>query len=447
MNNNISALLQLEHNCRNCENYMELKYTIVNETRNLLDYEQAIFLAPNYSGKLKVEAISDISAIDFTSPFVQCIESISNKIYKSNNKSTHILNNEKEIEKYQRTQLKELSYENILWLRLEIKKEDITSEYFLVLLKKEQWIKKEEEMANHLCSSFAYFLYATRKGTFKSNIKKSSFGSLLIKLSLLCLIPIMFIPVKLTVLAPLEVIAKEPFIVTSPLEGVVSEIKVKSNEYVKKDTLIVKLNDTDYLNKYLIAQKTLNVAKAQLHTSQQASFYDVKQKNQLEELKAQVQLKQSELEFTKEQLDKTLIYSKKDGIAIIHNPNEWKGKPVVTGERIFQIANKQNIELKIMLPVSDAIFLEDNAKIKAFLDNNPLDTWDGKITHISYKPQLTPENILAYKITAQFDKLQKDGYIPTIGLRGTAKIYSHEVSLFFYIFKKPITSLRQLVGW
>ncbi|MGB5792072.1 efflux RND transporter periplasmic adaptor subunit [Poseidonibacter sp.] len=445
--NNISALLQLEHNCRNCENYMELKYTIVNETRNLLDYEQAIFLAPNYSGKLKVEAISDISAIDFTSPFVQCIESISNKIYKSNNKSTHILNNKEEIETYQSRQLKELSYENVLWLRLEIKKEDITSEYFLVLLKKEQWTKKEEEIGTHLSSSFAYFLYATRKGAFKSNLKKSSFGSFLIKLSLLCLIPIMFIPIKLTVLAPLEVIAKDPFIVTSALEGVVSEIKVKSNEYVKKDTLIVKLNDTDYLNKYLIAQKTLNVAKAQLHTSQQASFYDVKQKNQLEELKAQVQLKQSELDFTKEQLDKTLIYSKKDGIVIIHNPNEWKGKPVVTGERIFQIANKQNIELKIMLPVSDAIFLEDNAKIKAFLDNNPLDTWDGKITHISYKPELTPENILAYKITAQFDHLQKDAYIPTIGLRGTAKIYSHEVSLFFYIFRKPITSLRQLVGW
>ncbi len=444
---NVSTLLQLEHNCRNCDSYTELKYLIVNETKKIVSYEQAVFLAPNLSDTLKVESISNIHAIDSNSPFVQTIESVSNRINNSENNLLHIIDVEEEIKTYERDELKEFSPENILWVPLKITRDDIELEYFLILFKKQKWTKKEQDIISHISSSYAYFLYATRKCSLKTKLKEIKFSNKYIKYSFLIVFFAMFIPVKLTVLAPLEVVAKDPFIVTSSLEGTIDEIKVKANEYIKKDTLIVKLNDIDYSNKYLIAKKTLNVAKAQLHTAEQASFYDVKQKNQIDKLKAQVELKESELNFTKEQLDKTLIYAKKDGVAIIHNPNDWKGKPVVTGERIFLIANKNNVELKIMLPVSDAIFLENNAKIKVFLDNDPLDTWDGNLTHISYKPELTPQNILAYKISADFNDLNTNEYIPTIGLRGTVKIYSKEVSLFFYLFKKPITSLRQWVGW
>ncbi|MDD2888488.1 MAG: hypothetical protein PHY66_11870 [Aliarcobacter sp.] len=39
METNISKLLQLEHNCRNCESLKELYYQVVNETRSLDNYE------------------------------------------------------------------------------------------------------------------------------------------------------------------------------------------------------------------------------------------------------------------------------------------------------------------------------------------------------------------------------------------------------------------------
>lgn len=149
----------------------------------------------------------------------------------------------------------------------------------------------------------------------------------------------------------------------------------------------------------------------------------------------------------KDQLDKTKIYSKEDGIAIINNPNDWKGRPVTTGERIFLIANPNSIELKIMLPASDAIFLEENAIVKAFFDNDPINSWSAKVKYVSYKPELTEQNILSYRITAEFEDIKENGYIPSIGLRGTAKIYSKKVTLFFYLFRKPITSVRQWIGW
>ena len=101
----------------------------------------------------------------------------------------------------------------------------------------------------------------------------------------------------------------------------------------------------------------------------------------------------------------------------------------------------------IIIFAADAIFLKEKADVKLFLDNRVFESWSAKISNISYKPEITPEQTVAYKITAEFNDLKENRDLPKIGLRGTAKIYSEEVTLFFYLFRKPITSLRQLLAW
>ena len=302
-------------------------------------------------------------------------------------------------------------------------------------------------MLKHLSSSYGHFLYAMRTCGLTHTLKNLTFKNKYFKISIIILIALMFLPVRLSVLAPLEVDAKNPYVVTSALNAVIEEVKVFPNDKIQKDQLIVKFDDVDFTNNYNVAKRTLDVANAELFSTKQSSFYDPKQKSQISQLENQVKLKEAELNYAQDQLDKTKIYAKEDGIAIINNPNDWKGKPVSTGERIFLIANPENIELKIMLSVSDAIFLEENAIVKAFFDNDPTNSWSAKIKYISYKPELTEQNILSYKITANFDDIKENGYIPSIGLRGTAKIYSQKVTLFFYLFRKPITAVRQWIGW
>jgi len=166
----------------------------------------------------------------------------------------------------------------------------------------------------------------------------------------------------------------------------------------------------------------------------------------LSELENQVQLKIAEAEFAKSELEKTKIYAQQSGIAIVHNPKELEGKPVEIGEKILFIANPDNVEIKIMVPVDDAIFLESNTPVKVFLDNEPLKSWEGTVTQISYKPELTIQNILSYKIVGELN-FDDDEDKPKIGVRGTAKLYSQNVTLFFYLFRKPITTLREWIGW
>jgi hypothetical protein len=55
---------------------------------------------------------------------------------------------------------------------------------------------------------------------------------------------------------------------------------------------------------------------------------------------------------------------------------------------------------------------------------------------------LSPEEILSYKLGASFEGKKP----PRIGLRGTAKVYGSRVFLFYYVLRKPITFVRQLIG-
>lgn len=445
---NISKLLQLEHNCRNCESIKELYYQIVNETRNLVNYSQGVLLSIDFSGKYKVVGISDIPVVDSTSPYVQWIENI---IIDLNNneksKDIFVVDTKTDLKQIDFNSMHEFSPSNILFIPLKSIKENREINYILLLFKEEKWLEKDILILKHLSSSLAYFLFAMRSTGISQILKKISLKNKYLKISIFLLIILMFLPVKLSVLAPLEVEAKNPYVVTSPLNAVIEEVKVFPNDKIEKEQLLVKFDDVDFNNNYLVAKRTLDVANAQLHTVKQSSFFDATQKSQISQLESQVKLKEAELNFAQEQLGKTKIYAKEDGIAIINNPNDWKGKPVTTGERVFLIAKPQSIELKIMLPVSEAIFLEENALVKAFFDNDPTNSWSGKVKYISYKPELTEQNVLSYKITADFDDIKENGYIPSIGLRGTAKIYSKKVTLFFYLFRKPITAVRQWIGW
>ena len=157
---------------------------------------------------------------------------------------------------------------------------------------------------------------------------------------------------------------------------------------------------------------------------------------------AQVDLKKAEVDSTGEKLKNTKLYAGQKGIAIVDQKTNWQGKPVSVGEKIMTIANPNLIEFLVWLPVKDSLIIKENTDVKVFLDINPIKPLKGKLLRASYEPSLSPEEVLSYKIGVSYE-----GKVPPrIGLRGTAKIYGSRVTLFYYLFRKPITFVRQLIG-
>jgi multidrug resistance efflux pump len=442
---NFSSILQLENDCRDSENSTQLNFTIVNNTSTVVQYEKAILLSQKKKNKYKIQTVSNISQIDKKSQYSQLIESITNHIQKNQNpQSLFLINPQDDLSKEQYQEIQDYEISNIAYIPIKRVKYNNKVDSVLLLFRKENFSDDEKLILEHLSNTFSYFILSEKnleKNAFISFLKSLGYAKYLIIL----IIALMFIPVKMNVLAPLTIKPKNEYIVTAPINGIIKDIYISPNQFVNINEKLLQFDTTDSKNKYFIAQKSLELSKTTLHAVKQDSFYNKDSKNRIIQLQAEVKLKESQATFEKSILEKSTIYAKKSGEIIIDNPLQLIGKNISVGQKLFSIANSENIEIEIMLPVSDAIFIKQGYEAKIFLDNNPIKSYNATIENISYKPQVDESNTLAYKITASFDNTLDE--IPNIGLKGTAKIYSQEVTLFFYLFRKPITKTRQIIGW
>lgn len=109
----------------------------------------------------------------------------------------------------------------------------------------------------------------------------------------------------------------------------------------------------------------------------------------------------------------------------------------------MSIADPTKVEVTVMVPVKDAIVLEPGNELRLFLDTNPLQSLPGTVQYVVYEPTLSGE-WPAYKVRAT---LNPGVAAPRIGLRGTARIYGEDTTLFYYLLRRPITAARQWMGW
>lgn len=255
----------------------------------------------------------------------------------------------------------------------------------------------------------------------------------------------MFIPVRLSVLAPAEIIPRTPSLVTSPMAGAVKEVLVDPGDYVNKGQLVATLDKTEFNGLYNVAVRELDKAKTELRTVIQAGYVDRKRKSDIAELESQVALKEVERDYAYKRLQQTDLRAQQDGVVILNDPDQWQGRPVVVGERILSIANPEQIQLEVWLPVKDAISLEKGGEVELYLDIDPLNPMLFKVAYASFSAQLTPDQTVSYRVVAEPAHQKIDP--PRIGLRGSAKLYGQQVSLAYYLLRRPITFIRQMLGW
>jgi hypothetical protein len=142
-------------------------------------------------------------------------------------------------------------------------------------------------------------------------------------------------------------------------------------------------------------------------------------------------------------LAKVEVKADEAGLVLYTDKSDWIGKPVVVGQRIMELANPQRLEVRIDLPVEDAIVLKEDAPLSLFLNANPYGSVPATVSHASYHAEVLPNNMLAYRVTAQ---LEQGASELRIGWQGTAKIYGERVALFTYLFRRPISTIRPWIG-
>ena len=260
------------------------------------------------------------------------------------------------------------------------------------------------------------------------------------------LVLLLCMPVRQSALAPSEIIALDATTIASPLDGVVKAFYVRPNQSVKAGDLLLTLDDTTLRNRLEISTQSVAVANAEWMSASQKAFDNFQSKSDLTQLQGRAQEKRAELAAVQSQLARIEVRAPHDGIAVYGSEDDWLGRPVATGERILQIANPQSAGVLIHMPVSDALVLQEQAKVKVFLTVKPLFPLDASVVETSYQAMLSPEGVASYRLRAKLNDAQ-DHESARIGLHGTAKISGAWVPFIYYLLRRPLAVAREWSGW
>nr|WP_281501223.1 HlyD family efflux transporter periplasmic adaptor subunit [Erythrobacter sp. F6033] len=252
---------------------------------------------------------------------------------------------------------------------------------------------------------------------------------------------ILLFPVRLTALAPAEIVAERPYIVAAPFSGRIASIEVTPNAPVKAGQVLLKFDDVRLENELELAEEKLAVARSRLERSTSSAFGAQDETSDIAIMQAEVEVAQAEYDYAKELAGQSAITAQRDGMALFSDRRDWEGRAVNVGDPIMQIVNPDEIMMRIDLPAAEQMSLEQGAKIKMWLDSQPLWAIDARLDTASYQARQTPDGTLAFALTAKLD-----GDNPRIGSRGTAQVYGRWVPLIYSLLRRPISALRQFIG-
>ncbi|MBF0622085.1 MAG: HlyD family efflux transporter periplasmic adaptor subunit [Magnetococcales bacterium] len=441
----LMTLLQLEQEAREADGTAAFRYMSVNRTRLLRPYSQALFLEGPDWAHVKITAASDIPVPDSTAPMTQWVHGLVRRGFDEEKLNSLHTVCAADLDAPWSKEWAEWLPEQGLWMPLSLT-DRAGPVAALFCLRREPFIDAEMALMERIMAAYGHAWRAlgpVAGGRFSLSIVRNSW---LRWTFLIIALLAMVVPVPQSVLAPAEVVAREPQVVAAPMDGVIDRFLVQPNALVETGTPLFTYVAEDFESRFHMAEQALAVAEAQLRRAQQGAFRQMESKAELALLESQARLKALERDHVGIQLDRVTVKAEQAGIAVFRDVNDWEGRPVKTGERIMLLADAGRVEISMDIPVEDAVALEEDAPVRLFLDVSPLHPLDATLRHASYQAAMTPEGGLAYRAVADLvtADLEKQ---PRIGLRGVARVHGGDVPLAFYLFRRPLTAVRRWLGW
>jgi multidrug efflux pump subunit AcrA (membrane-fusion protein) len=427
----LELLVSLEAAIRQQPTLTALFLHAVNETRQLLGFEQAVLVRFDRRQKARIETVSSVARHDGNGVISSSLERLINRLKLKDKPGAHLISP---------GDLKtDYPFRESFWAPIADRKGKLIAGLFL--LRDTPWEESDGLIIQRIAGCYGHAMRALSP---PSLLRKFSIPKWFLIGAPLVILALAFVPVPLTTLAPFEVIADQPALATAPIDGVIAEIIPEPNSLVKTGDPLYRFDATTLKAGADIAKQKVVVAQAKLVTAQQGAFTDQEMKHSLAVTEKELELALAESHFADELLARVTVVAGRDGLVSYASRNDWLGKPVQVGQKVMEIADPRRVAFRIDLAVHDSIALQQGSGVRLFLDSDPLAPRQAEVTEMSFHATEQPGGALAYRVVAK--PMAGDTDL-RIGLRGTAQLSGENVSLGFYLFRRPIAGLRQYIGW
>lgn len=432
----VADLLILQQKLRQADSKSKLGNLLVNDTTKIVPVETAVFWS---AISRQTEAVSGLPEPVRNTPFTDWMDRFCADLFDESSINPTRLETSK-FSELDKDRWNDFLSPNVIWVPLASTTEVVGG---LLLSRREVWKDEELGLLNYWGLAAGHAVDALwnrqdRKPSWWQQANKRRY----LGVAAAVLFLIMWIPVSLTVNAPAEVVPKNPDVVRSPIEGIIGEVHVKPNQIVETGELILTFDDTAIRAQLDVVEQELAIARAEYQRANQASVSDRRVASQLPMLKARVEQRNAQVKYNQTLLERSRIYAETESIVVIPEVQSLEGRPVRIGEKILTLARPGAVELEYWLAVGDSIPLPENAEIELFLNVYPDQVHHATVRYVSYQAEVSPEGVLGFRGRADFT----DETDLRVGWRGTAQVHGDPVSIAYYIFRRPLSVLRQWTG-
>lgn len=443
--NPLLILLDLNRRARRAADLDELAFLAVNDSRAVATYRQAVL----WFAKSGVKTLSGVVQPEANAPYVHWLNRVCRSFCQQAS-TEFMLVSARELPEPEAAEWQEWLPEHGLWIPLNggaaqesnpggllFAAETSWTDTQIALLR--EWVDAWQHAWQAKVHSQSWPWWHLGRSVVASSATKPWWWRPRILLLVAAAI-VLLIPVRLSVLAPGELVPANPATIRAPLDGVIGQFHVLPNQKVHAGQALFGFDEASLAARRDVA--TQGLATAETEYRQFATQTDSKSKAQLSQLLGRIEEKKTEASFLDEQLERTRVVSPVDGIALFDDPTEWIGKPVQAGERVMRIATPGDVEVEAWLAIADAIPLAEGAKITLYLAADPLTSIPARLRYMSHDAVARPNGTYAYRVRARLEA----GTELRVGLKGTAKLYGSRVPIAYWILRRPLATVRQYLG-
>lgn len=249
-------------------------------------------------------------------------------------------------------------------------------------------------------------------------------------------------PVHLSVLAPGELVPRQPTVVRAPMDGVIDVFHVQPNQLVRKGAPLFGFDEAVIQSRLEVAQQSLATATTELRQTTQQALGDPRARAQLSLLGGRIEERRTEVAALRRQLERSRVLAPQDGVVLLDDPTEWIGRPIALGERVLRIARTDDVEVEAWLPLADAIVLPPGTPVLLYLNASPLAPVAARLRLVAHEAVARPDGSHAYRVRATLDGTTAH----RVGLKGTVKLQGERVPAIYWVLRRPLATLRAALG-
>lgn len=332
---------------------------------------------------------------------------------------------------------------SILWVPIRVENE-LVAAIWMERWGGKNWEESDCKLMESLALSYSigWSKFAVRL-PWRQLLHKHVTGNRVLLAFCLILLALIVIPVRLRIVAPCEIIPKEPFIVAAPLDGVVERMLVQPGMAIEKGQLLLRYDKRLMQEELEVSRQQVNVIRSDLERARIEAFENMDSRGRIVILEHRLAQEEARLRLAEKHAAMADIKAEVDGIARLDAPDSWRGRPVTIGERLLMVVDPRKTKVRIWLPMDDNIDFDQEQAIQVMLNTDPGNSLVTHLSYVSNHASQSDEGMPSFQAEAEWV-----GNLPAVklGLKGNAILYGNRVPLGYWLLRRPLKVLRAFFG-